>query len=229
MPTGIENVRAAYRSGLGFVGNVDVNRIDQLVGPPLGVKGVINPLPATGGADPDPEELIREHAPLGLSALDRVVSTQDYADFARTFAGIGKATASLIDGVVYLTIAGMRSDPLPTDSLLVRNLDTSLRDHGDPLQQFKILSREVVLLFMRTRVAIKEEHQWQDVELRIRHALLDRFSYERARFGQDILRSDAITTVQNVEGVVYVDIDVFWVCGERCGRRWRHTWQKEGA
>ena len=52
-PTGIENVKARYRTGLGIAGNVASGRIDQVSGSPIGVTGVINPLPASGGADRD--------------------------------------------------------------------------------------------------------------------------------------------------------------------------------
>ncbi|MFO0979778.1 MAG: hypothetical protein U0996_25490 [Planctomycetaceae bacterium] len=39
--------------------------------------------------------------------MDRLVSVQDYEDFARTYAGIGKASASMIQGTVHVTIAGL--------------------------------------------------------------------------------------------------------------------------
>jgi hypothetical protein len=42
--------------------------------------------------------------------------------------------------------------------------------------------------------------------------LLDRFSFERRELGQDALLSDAMGTIQNVEGVAYVDVNKFdWV------------------
>ena len=74
-----------------------------------GLKGVINPLPATGGADRESRDRARRNIPLAVMALDRLVSTQDYADFARTFAGIGKASAKELSNgrqtIVHVTIA----------------------------------------------------------------------------------------------------------------------------
>ena len=116
-PTGTSNVKAVYRGGTGQAGNVDPQQISQLATQPLGVKGVINPLRAAGGADGDTRDQARRNVPIGIAALDRLVSVPDYADFARKFAGIGKASARrLTDGrrlLVHLTIAG--KDDIPID------------------------------------------------------------------------------------------------------------------
>ncbi|MGA7206695.1 MAG: hypothetical protein WBX27_18945, partial [Specibacter sp.] len=87
LPTGVENVGARYRSGIGAPGNVLPGQISQLATRPLGVSAVNNPLRSTGGADPETRDAARANAPLAVTALDRLVSVADYADFARTFAG----------------------------------------------------------------------------------------------------------------------------------------------
>ncbi|MFD0346184.1 hypothetical protein ACFQ0M_09130 [Kitasatospora aburaviensis] len=51
-PTGTENIRARYRTGIGAAGNTAAGRITLLATKPLGVRDVVNPLPATGGTDP---------------------------------------------------------------------------------------------------------------------------------------------------------------------------------
>ena len=94
LPTGVENIKATYRSGIGKAGNVKAGQLSLLSTRPLGVKEVINPIRASGGADKESRDQARKNAPLALMALDRLVSTRDYADFSRTFAGIGKATAA---------------------------------------------------------------------------------------------------------------------------------------
>ena len=86
-------MKAKYRSGIGRPGNVKAEQISLLVMRPLGVKAVINPLAASGGADREEIDQARTNAPLAVTAFDRLVSVQDFEDFARTFAGIGKASA----------------------------------------------------------------------------------------------------------------------------------------
>src|SRR5260370_39355307 len=96
LPTGRENIRAVYRNGIGKAGNVAADQISQRMTRPLGVKDVINPLRASGGADKESLDSARKNAPLTVTALDRLISTDDYADFARTFAGIGKSIGARV-------------------------------------------------------------------------------------------------------------------------------------
>ena len=104
-----ENVTATYRIGIGESGNVDAGQITMLASKPLGVKEVVNPMRASGGASGDTDEQARRNTPIALLALDRLVSVRDYADFARAFAGIGKAAAeqfNVADGeIVHLAFA----------------------------------------------------------------------------------------------------------------------------
>ena len=115
LPTGAANVTAVYRVGLGADGNAQPDQISQPQTRPQGVQGVTNPLPASGGADPDTVGSARANAPLAVMALDRVVSVQDYQDFARDWAGIGKASSVLLsDGLsqfVHLTVGGTTTSP----------------------------------------------------------------------------------------------------------------------
>jgi predicted phage baseplate assembly protein len=212
LPTGSENIRAKYRSGIGKPGNVAAEQISMLATRPLGVKGVINPRPASGGADPESRDQARSNAPLAVMALDRLVSVQDYADFARTFAGIGKASAvHLTDGqrqLVHVTIAGADDIPIDEESDLYRNLVMALRQHGDPHQPIEVEMRELMVLIISARVRLLPDYQWESVAPQIRNALLEAFGFERRELGQDVLQSEVISVIQRVPGVAYVDLDV---------------------
>lgn len=213
LPTGVENVKAVYRTGIGNPGNLPAEQISLLAKRPLGVKGVINPLSATGGSDPESRDQARRRAPLAVMALDRLVSVQDYEDFARTFAGIDKASAvTLSDGrkqLVQLTIAGADDIPIDQHSDLYLNLIQALHQAGDPYQQVKVDVRSLILLVISAKVRILSDYLWEAVENQIRTALLDTFSFERRELGQDVLLSEVISTIQQVPGVDYVDVDSF--------------------
>lgn len=219
LPTGIENVRAVYRNGIGKGGNVKAEQISLLSTRPLGAKEVINPLPASGGADKETRDQARKNAPLAVMALDRLVSVQDYEDFTRVFAGIGKARAAeLSDGrrqIVHLTIAGADDIPIETHSDLYRNLKEALRRFGDPYQPFRIELRELKLLVLSARVRIHPDYLWEKVEPKIRTVLLDVLSFERRELGQDALLSEAISAMQSAVGVEYVDVDTFGGVSEK--------------
>lgn len=212
LPTGLENIRAVYRNGIGKGGNVAAGQISLLTTRPLGVKEVINPLRASGGADKESRDQARRNAPLAVMSLDRLVSTQDYADFARTFAGIGKASAvRLSDGhrlLVHLTIAGVDDIPIDERSDLYRNLRQALSRFGDPFQAFQVDVRELVALVISANVRLLPDYQWEAVEPEIRAALLSRFSFDERELGQPVFLSEVIRSAQQVAGVAYVDVDV---------------------
>jgi baseplate J-like protein len=214
LPTGLENIKAEYRNGIGKPGNVKAGQITLLTTRPLGVKEVVNPLRASGGADRESRDQARKNAPLAVTALDRLVSVQDYEDFARTFAGIGKARAAeLSDGrrrLVHLTIAGVDDIPIDETSDLFRNLRQAIHDFGDPAQPFQLAVRELMLLVISAQVRIQPGCQWELVKPKVQAALLDAFGFERRELGQDARLSGAFGVImQAVRDVKHVDIDVF--------------------
>jgi predicted phage baseplate assembly protein len=219
LPTGAENVKAVYRSGIGAVGNVAAGKINLLATRPLGVKGVINPLPATGGADRESRDQGRENAPLGVTALDRLVSVQDYEDFARTFAGIGKASARRFTDhrrqIVHLTIAGADDIPIAETSDLFRNLRQALYAFGDQSLPLRVQVRELLMLVLDANVKLHPDYLWEAVEPKIRAQLLNTFSFGRRALGQDALLTEAIAAIHSVAGVEYVDIDAFGAIPEK--------------
>ncbi len=213
LPTGVENVKAVYRSGIGKGGNVKAGQIALLNTRPLGVKDVVNPIRASGGADRETRDQARQNTPLALLALDRLVSIQDYADFSRTFAGIGKAAAGRVtDGrrqLVEVTIAGVDDGAIEPTSDLYRNLLAALHRFGDPYLPIRLAVRRRAALAISANVKVDPDYQWETLEPKIRAALLARFGFARMELGRTVFASDAFAAIQSLPGVVYVDLDVF--------------------
>ena len=219
LPSGVQNVTSVYRTGIGAVGNVKAGQISMLQTRPLGVKSVVNPLRASGGADKESRDLARENAPLSVMPLDRLVSTQDYADFTRSFAGIAKALARRIsDGqreIVYLTIAGTGDAPIDTSSDLYRNLLEALHQLGDPDLPIRVDVRELSVLVLSAKIKLMADFLWESVASAVRAKLLDSFGFDRRALGQWVLTSEVISVIQNVAGVAYVDVDALGVIPEK--------------
>jgi Baseplate J-like protein len=214
LPTGRENIRAAYRSGLGRQGNVKAKQISLLSSRPLGVKEVINPVRASGGADRESLAAIRSNAPASVTAFDRLVSIEDYSDFARTFGGVGKAAAAQVShpqrgAVLHVTIAGDGDDPVEEGSDLFRNLRQALTLYGDEDVRIHLALRKRWAVIISAKVKVAPDFRWEFVEPVIRAQLLEKFGFERMELGGTLFRSAVFAAVQAVEGVDYVDIDVF--------------------
>jgi len=213
LPTGVENVRARYRVGLGKAGNVAAGRITQLTTRPLGVSGVNNHLPANGGANRDDASLSRRNIPLRVTAFDRLVSVPDHEDFARARAGIGRASARRLSNggrqIVHLTVAGVDDIALQDDSDIVTTLRAALAAHGDTGLPVEVAVREPVLLVISANIRVHPDHEWEIVEPAVRAALLHRLGFRNRELGQPAYLGEVLATAQAVPGVDHVDVDVF--------------------
>ncbi|OUC14148.1 MAG: putative baseplate assembly protein [Alkalinema sp. CACIAM 70d] len=217
LPTGLENVTAVYRAGLGTAGNIPAERLSLLKTRPLGIQSVINPLAATGGADRESLAEARTKVPRTVRTLDRIVSLRDFEDFARTFAGIGKAQAlALWNGdaqIVHVTIAGINGADIPLESSLYLNLIAAIDQARDPLQQVQVDPYEAVRFNLEARLVIDESYETKTVEAQVRSRLLDTFAFNQRRFGQAITASEAIAAIQQVPGIIAVDLDALYRLG----------------
>ncbi|HEX5732124.1 MAG TPA: hypothetical protein VF131_04735 [Blastocatellia bacterium] len=87
LPTGVDNVTASYRFGAGAA-KPPAGAINQLARPVEGLRRVINPVGAGGGADADQPKDIRKNAPNSALILGRAVSVPDFEALAREFGGV---------------------------------------------------------------------------------------------------------------------------------------------
>jgi predicted phage baseplate assembly protein len=210
LPAGRGNVSALYRVGIGPEGNVDAGTIAQLITRPLGVRGVTNPLSASGGVGPDGVGRTRRRASVGLSALDRLVSISDYADFALAFAGIAKAKAARVVAgpvpKVVVTVAAEDDASLTPDSPLVKNLSAAFVRQGDPSVPVAVFPRDLRLIVLDAELRIDPDRVFDDVAAVARARLLDRFGFDHRALGEDLVVSSVVASIQDVPGVASVRI-----------------------
>jgi hypothetical protein len=214
LPTGQENVVATYRSGIGPDGEVAADRLTLLKKRPLGIREVTNPVPAKGAEGPEKLEDARENAPLTVMTLDRIVSLQDYEDYARAFNGIGKAqAAALWNGetyVVHVTIADNSGNAVDEDQELYESLRDSIGAYRDPLKEVLISSFEPRYFRTIARVGIDARYMRDEVFAEIRQTLVEAFSFDQRRFGQPVTAAEVVKVIHSVDGVEAVDLDFLW-------------------
>ncbi|HME38769.1 MAG TPA: putative baseplate assembly protein [Steroidobacteraceae bacterium] len=213
LPTGSANVKAQYRSGIGTAGNVGAGEISLLVSRPSGVQAVVNPLPGAGGADAESRDEARRNVPVGVMALDRLVSAADYAALARTFAGVAKANAVQLrrngKSLIGLTIAGSADAPVPDGSDLIVNLTSALQQAGGARRPFAIEQRELVLLVAGVTLTPSANVLWENLAPQVRTALVAAFGFDQRDLGQSVALSEFLGVIHGVPGVAAATVTQF--------------------
>ena len=206
---GTENITAKYRTGIGRVGLLKQNQLSLLIDRPLGVKSVTNPSPTTPAEDSENLDSARTNAPLKVLTIDRIVSVSDFENFARCFAGIGKARASEIwDGsnnIVHLSIASSSGKSLDPQGF--ENITRSIVRFKDPQITFMLDSFNPKTFSLTAKIKISDDMLPDKVLQSVRNLILDTFSFEKRQFGQPVTLGEVVTLIQNIKGVTFVDMD----------------------
>ncbi len=213
-PTGQMNIRAMYRKGIGAAGNVEPGQLSQALDRPQGLKGVTNPDPATGGADPDSAVSARLSAPLHVLTLERAVSLEDYQNYALAFAGIAKALATWtwvgrMRGV-FLTVAGANGNVFKSDDPTITNLINALRNAGNPYIPLTVASYSPVLIEIGANVRVDaENYDPTQVLAQVWQSLAASVNFNERQPGQGMAQSEVIALMQSTPGVIAVELTAF--------------------
>ncbi len=209
VPTGQNNILANYRVGIGSAGNVAAGTITTLVDRPVGVSGVTNPMPATGGQDPQTVAGIQTYAPLSVQTLRRAVSITDYQNFAATFAGVSKASALWIPNGVYrgvfITAAGVNGASIANTQTQI-NLTNALLAYGNPQIAVYVQSFYETIFSVHAAIAYDPAYQITAVNNAVMAALLSAYSFAARDFGQGVSADEVATLIQGVAGVIAVNV-----------------------
>jgi hypothetical protein len=214
LPSGVNNVRARFRKGLGVSGNVRADSLTQLTTRPLGLKGVSNPRPAEGGTDPESADQARQTMPLTTRTLGRAVSVLDYEDYARAYSGIAKARAEVLHlrsgPTVVITIAGPNGTLISADSPIWTNLRDALAANGDPHVAVRLLSYNPSTFRIGLSVKTDLEFETTAVLAGVETALRTYFDFDARNLGQPIQQSEVIHVVHGVPGVVAMNLELLY-------------------
>jgi predicted phage baseplate assembly protein len=185
------------------------------------VKGAVNPLPAKGAADPENLDDARNNATLTLMTFDRVVSLQDYEDFARAFPGIDKALATWTwkdqKRHIYITVAGSNGALVESGDDLYINLLKAIRQSGNGPVSIELNSYKPVYFRVSINIKVDADYLPDKVLPMVEDQLRGVFSFKARQFGQPVALSEVITVCQQVKGVVAVDVDSLYYSTDKPG------------
>ena len=210
-PTGQLNIQARYRKGIGLAGMVAAGQLTQPLDRPQGLQSVTNPAAATGGEDPATAADARQSAPLPTLMLDRIVTLEDYQNFALNFGGIGMALATWTwfgtTRGIFLTVAGDGGIVLNANDLVVQNLTLAIQDYGLPYVPVAIASYVPVLFEIAAQ--IKVDAPMYDATLviaQVWQSLATAFAFGMLAPGEGIAASRIIEIAQGVPGVIALQL-----------------------
>jgi predicted phage baseplate assembly protein len=216
LQTGQQNITAAYRKGIGLAGMVKAGQLTLLMTRPLGIRSVTNPQDASGGADPEALDNARQNASLTVLTLDRIVSLEDYENFARAFAGVGKALATWTwsgqSRGVFVTVAGPGGAAIDPSAVTFVNLLGAMQRFGDPFVPLRLAPYRNALFQLSARLTLASDRVAapQPVLDAAASALRSAFSFHARSFGQPVHLSEVMAVIQGVAGIVAVDIDLLF-------------------
>jgi hypothetical protein len=216
---------ATYRVGSGKAGNVGAEALTRLVAPIDGVE-VRNPMPAAGGADPEPIGDVKLHAPQAFRTQERAVTAADYAEAAQRHPDVQRAAATRrwtgSWHTMFVTID--RKGGRPVDAAFERTLRAFLEPFRMAGHDLEIDSPRHVALDVALTICVTR-HTFRAV---VRQGLLEAFSNrdnpdgsrgffhpDRFTFGQPVYLSQIIARAMDVPGVASVmSVDRFHRYGQ---------------
>jgi hypothetical protein len=210
-PTGQSNIRAVYRKGIGVAGMVNAGQLSQPLDRPQGLKSVVNPSAASGAADPASADDARASAPLPTLTIGRVVSLEDYQNFALAFAGIAKAVATWtwsgdLRGV-FLTVAGENGATLQTSDPIITHLIQAIQSAGNPHIPLRVASYLPVLFQFTANVNVDAtNYDPQRVLAQVWQNVAVAFAFGQRQFAQPVVASEIVEIIQQTPGVVAVQL-----------------------
>jgi len=211
---------ATYRIGNGIEGNVGADAIRHVVSGQGGIVGLRNPLPGSGGIEPERLQQVREAAPYAYRTQERAVTPEDYAEIARRHPDVQRAAATFRwnghGHTVFVTVDRFGGRPVTAEfeAELIAFLDR-YRMAGYDLE---IDAPRFVALEMDLFVCVSPNHFRADIRQEVLLLLgtgrlpggrLGFFHPDNFSFGNSVYLSAIYAAVMAVEGVISVEATLF--------------------
>lgn len=219
LPTGIDNVAASYRTGLGEQGNIHSGSLVVFRKRPLGIRSVSNPVPATGGSKPESASVSRARIRLWTFALDRIVSLRDYENFCLAKSNILKAQVTQLPPDtaperIRITLANRDRRPLNVENAAYSDLLSDIQTASARAYPFAIDGFDTLYFQLELQVTIISTSDRNNIRESIFEALLAAFSFDKRSFAQGVTAAEIIALIQALPHIEGVNLLSFHLRGE---------------
>ncbi len=219
-PTPGTRFSASYRTGGGARGNVAAEAISHAVLDDSAIQLVRNPLPATGGVQPESIEDVRRKAPFAFRTQARAVTAADYETLAGQHPQVQRAAAALrwtgSWSTVLLTIDRRGGQPVDAAfALQLRQFVEPFRLAGHDLE---VNGPNFVSLEIDARVSVTPNSFRSDVEAALLRVFGNGFlpngqpavfNPDNFTFGEPVYLSPLYAAAQALDGVRAISIVTF--------------------
>jgi hypothetical protein len=212
-----KTIYATYRVGGGILGNVSAKSLTYiLTNYQAGLK-VLNPLAATGGADPESTDSIRVNAPLSIKSLNRAVSLDDYASLTLQVSGVAKtnATAGTYSSVTtYIAPfgdTGVQPDnltPTPGFNTLAGNVLNYMTGKAPVNTTLTVSPPSYVNVDAIINVNVLPQYRQTTVQQAVYAAILDLLTFDNVFFADKLVQQYFHNAISSINGVDYATINL---------------------
>jgi hypothetical protein len=205
LPTGTGNVVATYRIGAG-ASSPPAGKLTVITQSYPGLRAVLNPVAAGGGADADPPDKVRRYAPRSVLAFGRAVSVFDYEAIAALTPGVTRARAvwAWNDARQRTLVTVYVGD----DQAAAAAANTALAAAGDPNRPITVVQATPVVIGLALTLTITAGIDPSSINTGVVAALTDPdtglFGAMRAAIGQPVFDSAIEEAVLAVAGTVAI-------------------------
>jgi hypothetical protein len=232
LPSGVGNVKAKFRSGVGAHGPLKPETNVQPTGRVERLDKVVFPGVVSGGQQPEQQDVAREAAPGRVQSLGRIVSLGDFESEALAIAGVAKASASwdLNKGIPAVIVTVLMETGRESEfSTVEASLKRAAEHRGPDRFEIMVVEGSFLYVYLAARFALKPGFSESAVMAEVEKALgVEKeggriasvnglFSLRRRRFGHSEHRSKVVGVVQNVEGVAWSEVTGFQALGGSSG------------
>ena len=229
LPSGVKNVVAKYRTGTGAFGALKANTKVQAGAKLEKIDKIQMPDVAAGGCQPEDGENARVAAPGKIQSLDRLVSLEDFESEALSISGVSKASAAwqLVGNIPEVVVTVLMETGRTAEINEVRQTLAGYNRGRGP-NRFPIGVQKGLLTYVVITATFGFDSTYleEDLKSAIRKALgvnggksssaddqSGLFSLRQRRFGQREYATSIAGKIQQVEGVIWVQVTRFDALG----------------
>jgi uncharacterized phage protein gp47/JayE len=202
LPAGVNNVVASYRFGSGAAAP-PAGALTVIAKPFPGLRALVNPVGAAGGADPDPAAQIATYAPRSVLTFGRAISAADFEAIAAVAAPGTRVSA--VWGFDEVNQRGAVTVFVAGNAATVAIVRNALAAAGDPNRPVAVTGAKPIFTAVEFSIIITASADAATVQAAVASALADPvsglFGAQNLKIGQSVFDSQIAASCAAVPGV----------------------------